>query len=211
MVIAGETEGLRSKRDVVDIIHDLLNYILKHGNDPDKVREISIYHRVYRKYLEQFMGRGIVAQAGTNRVKLTKQGRELLSLVSMLRKFIEAPEDLEEHGETIETYSQLEPLKLRTRAMYIGGAFGKARSFYDTIACILSNSLIATAKTRVMNKCSLNIHQFKKYLDILIDKDLVHTYYTDDVMKIHTTPRGLLYLLVYRRILRILYRERCKV
>ena len=92
------------------------------------------------------------------------------------------------------------------REIYIGClSGGKARSKYDIIACILACGLKGSSRVHILETCSLNTIQFRKYLKMLLVKKMVYIRkLSNGRTVIQTTDLGRRYLESYTHIINIL-------
>ena len=76
------------------------------------------------------------------------------------------------------------------------------RSSPDIIATILEAANGGVGKTRLLTQANLTSSQFKKYIDLLIEKELLAEFERDSSRhhSYRTTARGLKYLALYNSI-----------
>lgn len=78
------------------------------------------------------------------------------------------------------------------------------------MASILENCYDGQRKTRLIQKCNLNLSQFNKYVDYLIENGLLTKNVENGTNKFkfvesyHTTVKGIEYVKDYRKISKIL-------
>ncbi len=196
----------RQKRDIADVAIDFLKFIDENYDHQERIRISLSYYRVYRKYMNLFLQSRLVI-VDRDKYMVTDKGREFIQLINLLKKIIGENSSFEDikssilsvRDQDLDIYKTYSPKKI-----YIGSFLGKARSIYDIIACILYNALSPTSKTRAMVKCGLNIIQFSKYLDILTKNDLIKLNRVNGKTVLMISSRGVMYLLIYRRIVSLL-------
>jgi len=75
------------------------------------------------------------------------------------------------------------------------------RGRMDIIACILSNAVGGSGKTRLIYKCNMSLSQFSIYVDRLTEGGLLRKYVNDKGKKIYeTTKKGKDFLRDYEKI-----------
>ena len=79
------------------------------------------------------------------------------------------------------------------------------RGRMDIIACILSNAVGGSRKTRLIYKCNLSMSQFSSYVDRLIEGGLLRRYVNDKGKEIYEpAEKGIDFLRDYEKIKKIL-------
>ena len=79
------------------------------------------------------------------------------------------------------------------------------RSGPDIIATILEASNGGVGKTKLLTQANLTSSQFRKYIDILIQKGLLTELGEGGHLSYRTTTRGLKYLALYNSIRSVAY------
>jgi predicted transcriptional regulator len=80
------------------------------------------------------------------------------------------------------------------------------RSSPDIIATILEAANGGTGKTQLLTKANLTSSQFRKYIDLLLEKELLAEYDRDGRHQSYrTTSKGLKYLALYNSIRSVAY------
>ncbi len=145
------------RRDLLDIIAGIIS-----------TRNVSDTKKHYRRYVDLLVEKDVIRVRG-DRILVSEKGRVLAEKIKLLKNIVEGSVVVRPRDYRVK---HIDPYTFReTYIGFLSG--GKARSKYDIIACILACGLKGSSRVHILETCSLNTVQFRKYMKILLLKKMI--------------------------------------